>query len=541
MPYKPHVTPRIRHSNSMDRPQSTSLCPSTLSSDSEEGYPVIEAFTTPHECRSNQYRTMSKKAKPSKMSGQALVHPFQPIPSRSPPKTPRSETEPSQIAKTGLSRSMPPRSGTPYPFPKHGVRRKLPPDPYASDNSSVDSTSDPTDAQSQRRARSHALSHGPGALGRSLFPSREDRNTPSTRALSQHRNCLLHHTRMLHYLSLARELLYGHNLHSITLLSASPLPPDTQSKWEGKLDDWWLTTSGVLNVAHSRVSADLQSAEKEWEWAVEVIGGDVRREKKALMKVRDEELKPAWIDVNDDGPWPWGAASTMKSDLSKLVRRSSNTVPDDSNWGSGGLSRMASKSGKKRKSMIELHAEKEAYRQDVPGWVAELVSECFGYDQVEEEVWKLELNGKISTGTWKRMYASPAFVKAGKAQTAARENHKSTAEAPEKPGKTLWGMRRRTLSEVTAVSKGSPSQPTSPKGGLEIWKPLPEGACFKGNGADVQVVDAGDGWWILDSIELEEARQALFDQVGEDRRLSLEREEWRAKGWKKGKRWSMMA
>ena len=297
-------------------------------------------------------------------------------------------------------------------------------------------------------------------------------------------------------------------------------------------------------MARQRVRASLKSAEKDWEWAVEVMGGEVGREKKGLTKFWEEEEKPGWNDANDDAAWPWegvGSFNFSSTGLTKLAQRNSKNVSSSSNHRRGGLSRTTSGGLKKRKSMLELRAEREEKRKGVPSWVGEVVNECFGYDQVEEEVWNLELEGKIPTGTWRRMYGQRAFNKAGKARIAsdgsANPRAPGEAEAPGDFGKLLGGMNRRPLSEIREVSERALSGPSG--GGIIKAQENRRRRIQSVTGRSTDVGALG-GWWIMDDNEIEEARLARVDQVGADRNLGLARDEWRSKGAKKGKRWSML-
>lgn len=51
--------------------------------------------------------------------------------------------------------------------------------------------------------------------------------------------------------------------------------------------------------------------------------------------------------------------------------------------------------------------------KDLFQWVAELVPEPFTLDEIEEEVWTMEDDGRVPTGTWKRLHGSSGVVEHG--------------------------------------------------------------------------------------------------------------------------------
>ena len=327
--------------------------------------------------------------------------------------------------------------------------------------------------------------------------------TPSQQILSHHRSDLLHLLRLLHCLSLARELLYARNLVSLTLLSTCPFPPDVKRHWESRLDDWWLRSCGILNIARSRVKARLKGAQRDWEWAVSVMGGDVTSERKGLKRAWAEEDKPGWTTtldgVTDLGGW--------KSMAPGLVRRQSSRKSSK---------RMSFEGFPRSQSAVARHrslAEGRGGRsvdltgkvrpRGVPKWVGEVVNECFGYDQVEEEVWRLEGEGRIPTGTWRRMYGQRAF------------GHHDRSSMTESVGDFGWVTRLSGLDGQQ--SRGTVERESRGEGVM--------------------------GWWIMSQEEEDEARKHGAAQVEVDKAVARKRDSWRRgriDGEGKRKRWSFI-
>ena len=349
------------------------------------------------------------------------------------------------------------------------------------------------------------------SLDATRAPSPDESTTPSELILSHHRRALLHFLRLLHCLSLARELLYARNLVSMTLLHSSPFPPDLKREWERRLDDWWLTSSGILNMARQRVRESLKKAEKDWEWAVEVMGGDVVREKKGLKKYWEDEEKPGWSDPGSDQSMFLGGGFGLGRPLARS--KSGASVRPDGR--PGGLKKQPSFLGR---------PDHTSPAKGVPSWVGEVVNECFGYDEIEAEVWRLELDGKIPTGTWRRMYGERAFrappngsslehSQTGDFGQAFRDRVGRVVSRGSTSGRQAHDHRRSS----GRLASGAPRSPKSP-------------------GRDT---DSPSGWWIMDEAELQDARAARVDQIGVDDQLGKMRDQWRRREGKVN-RWSMI-
>jgi hypothetical protein len=116
---------------------------------------------------------------------------------------------------------------------------------------------------------------------------------------------------------------------------------------------------------------------------VEEAGGHVGKEMKRLKVMWNEEDKPVWDETG------------LRTKLSVgQVRRASAVAARREK-----LEQLVKRTGYRRTDRTEGRATR------VPGWVIEVVPEPFGADEVEEEVWMLEAQGRVPTGTFSRLRA----------------------------------------------------------------------------------------------------------------------------------------
>ncbi|ORX38719.1 hypothetical protein BD324DRAFT_608093 [Kockovaella imperatae] len=493
--------------------------------------------------------------------------PAQPPPEHPPPPLPRkpwSDPSPDVNSQDGGSLASVYlsifRGKTPFPFTttmpmpriasQTTTRRPLENPASSSSDTSATFTTAPAylGAHDMPLPSSPAMSLGESSSQMSSAPVVGDGSTPTDTILPHHRNALLHLLRLLHCLSLARQLLYARNLVSTTLLHTSPFPPDLVREWERKLDEWWSTSSAILNVARERVKRNLRRAEKDWEWAVEVMGGDVVKEKKGLAKYWEDEDKPGWRDPFERGPGAFGAWDLVggggagAAGVRGAKRRSSRISRCESRPGDlrGATALTHARPGglKKQPSFLdERSAEAAAGRGDgrgrrrraasrgVPSWVGEVVHECFGYDEIEAEVWRLEMDGRIPTGTWRRMYGERAFKSRDHEERQANERKENAMTKMDDFARALNRMSKGISRSKLALSF------REERGGIVKRVVVPP----RGSSSTVSACrdNRPTGWWIMDEDELCDAQSLGMDQVRVDDELSRQRESWRKKGEKK--------
>ena len=116
----------------------------------------------------------------------------------------------------------------------------------------------------------------------------------------------------------------------------------------------------MLNAAHRRVKMRLSVKDEEWQRAIKQAGADLGLERRLLHSAWAMEKKPQW-------------------GTPQLSRRTDS-----------------------------MKARDKATQSGIPGWVADIVPEPFGPDEIEEEVWRLEESGAVPSGTFTRLYGRDA-------------------------------------------------------------------------------------------------------------------------------------
>lgn len=141
------------------------------------------------------------------------------------------------------------------------------------------------------------------------------------------------------------------------------------------MDEWWAETSGVLNFAHKRVKVKFGHIEALWIRQLGAPGKSIEKEKRALWRAWTREEKPSWSD--SIVPHRQDFITSRRLPLQRQQDRSPKPEPEN---------------GDSRRSC------------QVPDWVTAIVPEPFTPDELEEELWILEDQGKVPTGTYSRMY-----------------------------------------------------------------------------------------------------------------------------------------
>jgi len=140
-------------------------------------------------------------------------------------------------------------------------------------------------------------------------------------------------------------------------------------EWESDMDDWWAETSGVLNVARQRAKAQLSTVKRTWK--EQSARGEYISETKRIRDMWRKEVKPSW-DYLPRYP----------------ERRSPRGEHCCFHFG-------GSADGDNCPYLA------------VPDWVVAIVPEPFGMDEIEEEVWGLECEGRVPVGSWRSFRGGP--------------------------------------------------------------------------------------------------------------------------------------
>ena len=195
-------------------------------------------------------------------------------------------------------------------------------------------------------------------------PSRANSDS-MTDPVSLHRllEQMLHLRRLVHCLDLARQLLYRYNLTALISLSTAPFPADIMHEWETDMNEWWAEMSGVLNAAKARV--DVQRHDLNTVWAAHAKAEQAHG-KKRLRRLWQHESKPSWL-----------CRAGLEPDRICGLDLFGVGWARHGQPGQGG----------------------EAHLIDVPSWVIDVVPEPYGMDEIEEEVWRLECEGRVPVGS----------------------------------------------------------------------------------------------------------------------------------------------